>query len=93
MRTFLVERDLAGINMADLHGLTATSMRHTALMREDGDRIYYLGSTFLPDEGRCLCLFEAKNADVVASLNRVAQLPAGRIVPAMALAMNAATAL
>ncbi|MGL5011562.1 MAG: nickel-binding protein [Paracoccaceae bacterium] len=91
MRTFLVERDLEGINMADLHGLTAASLRHAALMREDGDRIYYLGSTFLPDDGRCLCLFEAKNADMVASLNRAAHLPAERIVPAMALAMNAVT--
>lgn len=65
MQTCLVERDLTGINMADLHGVTAAAMRHAANMRADGDRIYYLGSTFLPQEGRCLCLFEAKNAAVV----------------------------
>lgn len=62
MQTCLVERDLTGINMADLHGVTAAAMRHAANMRADGDRIYCLGSTFLPQEGRCLCLFEAKNA-------------------------------
>jgi hypothetical protein len=55
-------------------------------MRADGDRIYYLGSTFLPDAGRCLCLYEAKTPDIVADLNRQAHLPADRIIPAMTLA-------
>lgn len=87
MKTYLVERDLAGINMADLHGVTAAALRHTANMRADGDRIYYLGSTFLPQDGRCLCLFEAKDATVVAALNAAACLPAARIVPALTLAM------
>ncbi|MGL4321276.1 MAG: nickel-binding protein [Paracoccaceae bacterium] len=86
MQTFLVERDLAGISMADLHMATAAALRHSAKMREAGDRIYYLGSTFLPEEGRCLCLFEAKNAEVVAALNSAARLQVSRILPAMTLA-------
>jgi hypothetical protein len=87
MQTFLVERDLAGISMADLHGVTAAALRHSAHMRAAGDRIYYLGSTFLAAEGRCLCLFEAKDETIVAALNTAARLPAARIVPALALAM------
>jgi hypothetical protein len=85
MQTFLVERDLSGISMADLHGVTAASSRHSALMRELGDRIYYLGSTFLPEAGRCFCLFEAKDQSVIAALNTAARLPAERIVLAMTL--------
>ncbi len=87
MQTFLVERDLAGISMADLHGVTAAAIRQSAFMREAGDRIYYLGSTFLAQDGRCLCLFEAKDSSVVAALNLAARLPAERILPAMTLAM------
>jgi hypothetical protein len=87
MQTFLVERDLTGISMADLHSVTAAALRHSAHLREAGDRIYYLGSTFLAAEGRCLCLFEAKDETVVVALNRAARLPAERIVPAMTLAM------
>jgi hypothetical protein len=87
MQTFLVERDLTGISMADLHGMTAASLRHAALMRHEGDRIYYLGSTFMPQQGLCLCLYEAKDRAVVAALNQLANLPSQRIMPAMTLAM------
>ncbi|MCU0803086.1 MAG: DUF4242 domain-containing protein [Rhodobacteraceae bacterium] len=87
MQTFLVERDLPGISMADLHMVTAAAVRHSAQMREAGDRIYFLGSTFLPQDGRCLCLFEAKDTSTVAALNAAARLPAIRIVPVMTLAM------
>ena len=87
MQTFLVERDLPGISMADLHGLRAAAIRHTAQMRDNGDRIYYLGSTFLPHEGRCLCMFEAKDADVVTALNQMANLPSERVVQALSLGM------
>lgn len=89
MQTFLVERDLTGISMADLHGVTAASLRHCAAMCAAGDRIYYLGSTFIPQDGRCFCLYQAKDATVIAALNQRANLPSDRIIPALALAMPA----
>jgi hypothetical protein len=48
-------------------------------MVEEGDRIYFLGSTYLPVDGLCLCLFTAKNADVVANHSQIARLPVRRI--------------
>lgn len=90
MKCFVVERDLAGTSLADLHGLAAASLRHTARMREAGDRVYYLGSTFLPKDGRCLCLFEAKDEAVITELNLQARLPAERILPAITLAQGPA---
>jgi hypothetical protein len=86
MKNFVIERDLSGISMPDLHGLAAASLRVAAKMREAGDRVYYLGSTFLPEEGRCICLFEAKDKAVLEELNRHARLPVERILPAVALA-------
>jgi Protein of unknown function (DUF4242) len=88
MKTFLVERDLEGISMPDLHGLVAASLRQVARMRDEGDLVHYLGSTFLPGEGLCLCLYQAKDEAVLASLNRAARLPAKRIVDAIALAQE-----
>jgi Protein of unknown function (DUF4242) len=88
MKTFLVERDLEGISMPDLHGLVAASQRQVARMLEDGDLVHYLGSTFLPGEGLCFCLYQAKDATVLAGLNRAARLPVKRIVDAIALARN-----
>jgi hypothetical protein len=44
-----------------------------------------LRSTFIPDEARCLCLFEATDEGVVAAVNDVAGLPFTRIVVALDL--------
>jgi Protein of unknown function (DUF4242) len=80
MKTFLVERDMAGFSLAVLHSAKSAAIRQALRMTQDGDRIEYLGSTFVPDDGRCLCLFRAKNAEVVSILNRNAGLPFERIV-------------
>jgi Protein of unknown function (DUF4242) len=88
MKTFLIERDVEGISMPDLHGLVAASLRHVARMRDDGDLVHYLGSTFLPEEGLCLCLYQAKDAVVLANLSRAARLPVKRIVSAIALGVE-----
>jgi hypothetical protein len=86
MKTFLIERDVAGISAADLHGMVAASLRQVALMREDGDLVHYLGSTFLLEEGLCLCLYQAKDAAVLTTLSQAARLPVRRILPAIAMA-------
>ncbi|MCU0904324.1 MAG: DUF4242 domain-containing protein [Tabrizicola sp.] len=88
MKTFLIERDLEGISMPDLHGLVAASQRQVARMLEEGDLVHYLGSTFLPGEGLCYCLYQAKDASVLAGLNTAARLPAKRIVDAIALSQD-----
>jgi Protein of unknown function (DUF4242) len=85
VKVFLVERDLAGISMADLACTQMKAVRHAARMYEDGDRVRYVRSVFVPEDGRCLCLFEARDADVVARLNREGRLPFDRILPAMDL--------
>ena len=88
MKTFLVERDVEGISMPDLHGLVAASLRQVARMRDAGDLVHYMGSTFLPAEGLCLCLYQAKDEAVLGDLNRGARLPVKRIVSAIALAQE-----
>ncbi len=85
MQTFLVERNLKGISMADLASAKVAAIRQSIQMYDDGDRVRYIRSVFVPEDGRCLCLFEAKNADVVMQLNRDAGLQFDRIVPALEL--------
>ena len=79
MKTFLIERDLEGISIPDLHGLVAASLRQVARMRDDGDLVHYLGSTYLPAEGLCYCLYQAKDEAVLSSLTQAARLPARSI--------------
>jgi Protein of unknown function (DUF4242) len=88
MKTFLVERDVEGISATDLHLLVAASQRQVTRMRDDGDLVHYLGSTFLPGDGLCYCLYQAKDEAVLFSLNQAARLPVTRIVPAVALAQG-----
>jgi hypothetical protein len=85
MKTFLVERDIGITSATDLSGLATTSLQVADQMFADGDRIHYLGSAYLPQAGRCLCLFTAKNAEVVATHSRTARLPVQRITDAVTL--------
>lgn len=85
MAVYMVERDLTGITMPELAGAQqaaiATSRRFTA----DGTPVRYIRSTFVPGEARCMCLFDAANANDVRSVNDAAQLPYLRVVEALDL--------
>ena len=83
MQVFMVERDLSGTSISDLNKVKAAAIRQAEKMYDAGDRVRYIRSTYVPEDGRCLCLFEAKNIDVVTQLNRDALLPFERILVAM----------
>jgi hypothetical protein len=84
--TYLVDRDLPGITRAQLaaahRAATETARRFTA----EGRPVRYIRSLFLPQEARCLCLFEALDADSVRSLNDAAQIPFTSVSEALELA-------
>lgn len=54
-------------------------------MSQAGEKIGYIRSTFAPEDGRCMCLFEAESAEQVQRLNDTAGLPYTQIVAAMDL--------
>lgn len=83
MQVFLVERDLSGTSLSDLSAVKAAAIRQAEKMFDGGDRVRNIRSTFVPEDGRCLCLFEAKNIDIVTQLNRDALLPFDRILVAL----------
>jgi hypothetical protein len=47
--------------------------------------VQYLRTTFVPSEGCCMCLFEAKSAGDVEKLNKDAGIPYSRVVEALDL--------
>jgi hypothetical protein len=51
-------------------------------MRKEGVAIRYIRSTFAPDSGRCMCLFDAKSAECVRKLNDAAKIPYDTVVEA-----------
>lgn len=85
MGVFMVERELPGISMEQLAGAQKAAIETGQQMTAAGKNVNYIRTTFVPGEARCMCLFEADNADLVKELNETAQIPFNRIVPAMDL--------
>ena len=85
MSVFMVERDLKGISMEDLAGAQKAAIATAEQMSNKGDKVSYIRSTFAPDDGRCMCLFDGESAEQVQRLNDEAGLPYDRIVAALDL--------
>jgi hypothetical protein len=85
MSVFMVERDLKGISMEALGGAQKAAIDKAAEMRSGGKDIRYIRSTFAPDDGRCMCLFEASSEADVRRLNDEAGIPYFKVVPALDL--------
>jgi hypothetical protein len=77
---FMVEhdlRDLSAPQRSSAHHSLAEAVRR-AVRR--GIRIRYVQCILVPEESRCLCLFEAAGADLVRNVNDIAQFPLARVV-------------
>ena len=85
MSVFMVERDLKGISMEALGGAQKAAISRAKEMSAAGTEIEYIRSTFSPEDGRCMCLFEAGSSAAVKKLNDDAGLPYHRIVAALDL--------
>jgi hypothetical protein len=51
----------------------------------EGKNVRYIRTTFVPGDARCMCLFEADNADLVREVNDAAQIPYTRVTEALDL--------
>ncbi len=85
MGTYMVERNLKGISMDDLGSAQKAAIRKAAEMKAAGSEISYIRSTFAPEDGRCMCLFEAGSEADVKRLNDDAGLPYEQVVEALDL--------
>lgn len=85
MTVYMVERNLKGISMEDLAGAQQAAIATAARMSEAGDGISYIRSTFAPEDGRCMCLFDGQSEEQVKRLNDAAGLPYERVVAALDL--------
>jgi hypothetical protein len=85
MSVYMVERNLKGITMDDLAAAQKAAMDTAGSYRSKGTPIRYIRSTFAPEDGRCMCLFEANSPEDVKKLNDDAKLPYTRVVEALDL--------
>lgn len=80
MPVYVVERHVPGVTMAQLTAIRRAARTACATFAADGKPVRYLRSTFVPGESRCLCLFEAPDAERVQAVNDAAQIPYNRIL-------------
>ena len=81
LELFMVEHDLRGLSsqqQSSAHRSLGEAVRR-AVRR--GSRIRYVQCITVPEESRCLCLFEAAGAELVRNVNDIAQFPLARVVP------------
>jgi hypothetical protein len=81
----MVERDLQGISMDALGQAQKAAIGKAKEMTDAGTSIRYVRSTFTPDDGRCMCLFDAPSDVEVKRLNDELKLPYNRVVRALDL--------
>lgn len=75
--------------MEDLAGAQKAAISTAKMMRGECADVRYIRSTFTPEDGRCMCLFEAQSEAVVKRLNNMAGLSYQRVVPALDLTPGA----
>lgn len=85
MAVYMVERDLPGITLEQLGGAQRAAIDTSQRFSDEGKQVRYIRSTYVPGEARCMCLFEAPNAQRVKDVNEAAQIPFTRIVEALDL--------
>ncbi len=82
MPVFMVDRNLPGMTREQLAGAQQAAIETSQQFAKQGKPVRYIRSMFLPEEARCMCLFEAPNAKHVKEVNEAAKLPFTRIVQA-----------
>jgi uncharacterized protein DUF4242 len=80
-RLFMVEHDLRGLSSQQRDSAHQSLGEAVGRAVRRGSRIRYVQRILVPEESRCLCLFEAADAGLVRNVNDVAQFPLARVVP------------
>ncbi|OFV99173.1 MAG: hypothetical protein A3H28_01510 [Acidobacteria bacterium RIFCSPLOWO2_02_FULL_61_28] len=82
MPIYMVDRNLPGISQEQLAGAQKAAIETSRQFTAQGKNVRYIRSMFLPEEARCMCLFEAPNPQLVKEVNDAAKLPYTRVVEA-----------
>ena len=85
MSVYMVERSLKGIAMSDLAAAQKAAIATSKQFSAEGTPVRYIRSTFVPESGACMCLFEASGADAVKRVNEAAKIPFDRVTEALDL--------
>jgi hypothetical protein len=75
MPLFIVDRVMPGLTAELLVEAQRCLQEAVRRVSDGGDAVRYLRCTFIPDQQRCLDLFEAASVEDVRRVNDIAQVP------------------
>jgi len=75
MPLFVVDRVMPGLTAERLVEAQRCVQEAVRRVSDGGDAVRYLRCTFIPDQQRCLDLFEVASAVEVRRINDIAQVP------------------
>jgi hypothetical protein len=82
MPVYVADRNLPGITMDQLAGAQRAAIDTSQRFTEEGRPVRYIRSMYVPGDDRCMCLFEADDAEAVKAVNDEAGIPYTRVVEA-----------
>jgi len=82
MPVYMVDRNLPGITKEQLAAAQKAAISTSQKFTAEGKNVRYIRSMFVPGESRCMCLFESSSPQLVEEVNRAAEIPFTRVVPA-----------
>jgi len=85
MPVYMVDRSLPGVTVDQLAAAQKAAIETSRQFSAQGKPVRYIGSTFVPGESHCMCLFEASNPDLVKQVNEAAKIPFTKITEALDL--------
>lgn len=83
IEVYCVERSLPGLTEKQLADVHWALLRTVERVAKNGGQIRYVRSTFIPDQSRCICIFESSSRELVRTVNETAQIPFTRIENAL----------
>jgi Protein of unknown function (DUF4242) len=93
MPIYLVERDLPGMTRDQLAAAHRALIQAASPFTAQGNPVRLVRSIFMPQQARCMCVFEASDADVVRRLNDATQIPFVSVTEAIELTPPTSTHL
>jgi Protein of unknown function (DUF4242) len=83
MPSYLVETYAPKLHVNEARAAGRRARAAAEQLSEEGARVRYVRTTFLPDDETCFHVFEAASEDTVVEACRRAGIVAGRIAPAV----------
>jgi hypothetical protein len=80
---FISERNLHGLTPERFAKLQHALLDASCRLRAAGESIQLLRSTYVPSEGRLLCIFSAASRELVYKAIELAQLPLPKVAEAL----------